>query len=270
MSQPDSSQPSNSFNVIGTPFAMTGKVALVTGASSGFGEHFAQLLAQAGAEVVVAARRVDRLQALVETIAAAGGTAHAVAMDVTDSASVAAAYASAEARFGTVTVVVNNAGVAAPKTVHKTTEAEWDFVIDTNLKGAWLVASEGARRMIAANKAGAIVNTASVLGLATSIGHGVYSASKAGVIQLTKHLALELAGKHIRVNALCPGYFKTEMNGDYFDSAAGQAYIQATPAGRLGEMAEISGPLLLLASDAGAFVNGVTLAVDGGHLVKSI
>ncbi|MGK2915823.1 MAG: SDR family NAD(P)-dependent oxidoreductase [Porticoccaceae bacterium] len=251
-------------------FSLAGKVALVTGASSGFGEHFAKVLAQAGARVVVGARRVDRLRSLVEEIVAAGGNAHAVAMDVTDAASVAAAFDAAEAHYGTVTLLVNNAGVAAPKTVHKTTEAEWDFAIDTNLKGAWMVAAEAARRLLAANTGGTIVNIASVLGLATSMGHGVYSASKAGLIQLTKHMALELAGKGIRVNALCPGYFKTEMNGEYFDSAAGQAYIESTPGGRLGEMAEITGPLLLLASDAGSFINGATLAVDGGHLVKSV
>jgi len=251
-------------------FNLAGKVALVTGASSGFGEHFAKVLSQAGARVVVGARREDRLRNLVEEIVAAGGNAHAVTMDVTDATSVAAAFVDAEARYGTVTLLVNNAGVAAPKTVHKTTEAEWDFAIDTNLKGAWLVAAEAARRLLAAKASGTIVNIASVLGLATSMGHGVYSASKAGLIQLTKHMALELAGKGIRVNALCPGYFKTEMNGEYFDSAAGQAYIESTPGGRLGEMAEITGPLLLLASDAGSFINGATLAVDGGHLVKSI
>lgn len=169
-----------------------------------------------------------------------------------------------------MTLLVNNAGVAAPKTVHKTTEQDWDFVVDTNLKGAWLVAAEAARRMIAANAAGTIVNIASVLGLATSTGHGIYSASKAGVIQLTKHMALELSGKNIRVNAICPGYFKTEMNGEYFDSAAGKTYIEATPARRLGNMAEMDGPLLLLASDAGSFINGAILPVDGGHLVMSI
>jgi NAD(P)-dependent dehydrogenase (short-subunit alcohol dehydrogenase family) len=251
-------------------FDLTGRVALVTGASSGFGEHFVRVLAEAGARVVAGARREDRLHRLVDEIAAAGGTAHAVGMDVTDAASVAAAFTAAEAKFGTVDLLVNNAGVAAPGTLHKTAEADWDWVMDTNLKGAWLVAAEAARRMLAAGRGGAIVNIASVLGMATSRGHGVYSATKAGVIQLTKHMALELAGKNIRVNAICPGYFKTEMNDEYFDSAAGQNYIAATPGGRLGRMEEMDGPLLLLASDAGSFINGALLPVDGGHLVMSI
>lgn len=251
-------------------FDLSGRVALVTGASSGFGEHFTRVLASAGARVVAGARREDRLHRLVDDIAAAGGAALAVAMDVTDAASVAAAFAAAEAKFGTVDLLVNNAGVAAPGTLHKTAEADWDWVVDTNLKGAWLVAAEAARRMLAARRGGAIVNIASVLGMATSRGHGVYSATKAGVIQLTKHMALELAGKNIRVNAICPGYFKTEMNDEYFDSAAGQAYIAATPGGRLGRMEEMDGPLLLLASDAGSFINGALLPVDGGHLVMSI
>lgn len=249
-------------------FDLHGRVALVTGASSGFGEHFVRVLAAAGAQVVAGARREDRLHRLVAEV----GTerALAVAMDVTDAASVAAAFAAAEARFGTVDVLVNNAGVAAPGLVHKASETDWDWVVDTNLKGAWLVAAEAARRLLAAGKGGVIVNIASVLGLATSRGHGIYSATKAGLIQLTKHMALELAGKGIRVNAICPGYFKTEMNDEYFDSAAGQQYIAATPGGRLGRMDEIDGPLLLLASDAGSFINGALLPVDGGHLVMSI
>lgn len=251
-------------------FSLIGKVALVTGASSGFGEHFAHVLAAAGAKVVVGARRQDRLQKLVNEIEASGGEALAVAMDVTSAESISGAFDQAETTFGTVNVLVNNAGVAAPKTVHKTTEADWDFVIDTNLKGAWLVAAETARRMVKAKVSGVIVNIASVLGLATSTGHGIYSASKAGVIQLTKHMALELAGKKIRVNAICPGYFKTEMNGEYFDSDVGKAYIESTPSRRLGQMSEIDGPLLLLASEAGSFINGAIIPVDGGHLVMSI
>lgn len=251
-------------------FDLTGRVALVTGASSGFGAHFTRVLAAAGARVVAGARREDRLNRLVDEVATAGGAAHAVGMDVTDAASVAAAFAAAETKFGTVDLLVNNAGVAAPGVLHKTAEADWDWVMDTNLKGAWLVAAEAARRMLAAGRGGAIVNIASVLGMATSRGHGVYSATKAGVIQLTKHMALELAGKNIRVNAICPGYFKTEMNDEYFDSADGQNYIAATPGGRLGRMEEMDGPLLLLASDAGSFINGALLPVDGGHLVMSI
>ncbi len=255
---------------LSTCFDMSGKVALVTGASSGFGMHFARVLAAAGAKVVVAARRVERLQALVDELHASNSQACAVNLDVTDSGSVAQAFNTAQQTFGTVDLLINNAGVAVPKTVHKTREQDWDFVMDTNLKGAWLVAAEAARRLLAADRAGVIINIASILGLSTSVGHGVYAASKAGVIQLTKHLALELAGKNIRVNAICPGYFKTEMNDEYFASEVGKHYIQSTPAGRLGELREMNGPLLLLASDAGSFINGATLAVDGGHLVKSL
>ncbi len=251
-------------------FDLSGKVALITGASSGFGNHFARVLAEAGAKVVVAARREDKLLALVAEINASGGKALAVTMDVTQVASVAEAFDATEQAFGTVDVLINNAGVAAPKMVHKTSEADWDFVVDTNLKGAWIVAAEAARRMVGAGKGGSIVNISSVLGLATSLGHGVYSASKAGVIQLTKHMALELADKNIRVNAICPGYFKTEMNGEYFESAAGREYIGSTPAKRLGEMSEMNAPLLLLASDASSFINGVALPIDGGHLLMSI
>jgi len=256
---------------LNTPaFDLSGKVALVTGASSGFGNHFARVLAEAGAKVVVGARREDKLQTLVAEIKASGGEALAVAMDVTQVDSVAAAFDTAEKTFGTVNVLINNAGVAAPKMVHKTSEADWDFVVDTNLKGAWIVAAEAARRMVAAGNGGSIVNISSVLGLATSLGHGVYSASKAGVVQLTKHMALELADKKIRVNAICPGYFKTEMNGEYFESEAGKKYIGSTPAKRLGDMREMNAPLLLLASDAGSFINGVALPIDGGHLLMSI
>ena len=251
-------------------FSLNGKIALITGASSGFGNHFAQVLASAGAKVVVCARREDKLLELVDTIKAQGGEALALAMDVTSTDSVAKAFDAAEKALGTVNVLVNNAGVAAPKMVHKTTEEDWNFVVDTNMKGAWIVAAEAARRMVKAGNGGAIVNISSVLGLATSLGHGVYSASKAGVIQLTKHMALELADKKIRVNAICPGYFKTEMNGAYFESEAGKKYIDTTPARRLGEMAEMDAPLLLLASDAGSFINGVALPIDGGHLLMSI
>jgi len=250
-------------------FNLTGKVALVTGASSGFGAHFSRVLAASGAKVVVAARRQDRLETLVAEIQSAGGEAMAVSMDVTDEISVASAFELAEAALGTVTLLVNNAGVAQPRPLHKSTSADWDLIMNTNLKGVWIVAAEAGRRMISAKAPGVIINIASVLGQCTSFGHGIYSASKAGVIQVTQHLALELASKNIRVNALCPGYFKTEMNEDYFASEQGQQYIQSWPGARLGEMDDINGPLLLLASDAGGYINGSALSVDGGFLVRS-
>jgi|SaaInl5LU_22_DNA_1037371.scaffolds.fasta_scaffold07054_4 NAD(P)-dependent dehydrogenase (short-subunit alcohol dehydrogenase family) len=257
-------------NSVTTEFDMSGKVALVTGASSGFGVHFSKILAARGAKVVVAARRIERLEALVAEITAAGGEALAVEMDVADSESIAQGFDAAEAAFGTVTVVSNNAGVADVKSSLKTDEASWDKVVDTNLKGVWLVANEAAKRLVDAGLAGSIVNTASILGLRVASGQASYSASKAGVIQLTKALALEWSRKNIRVNALCPGYFLTEMTAPLLEIPQGKAFIDATPAKRFGEMDEMTAPFLLLASDAGSFVNGVALPVDGAHSIGNM
>lgn len=252
-------------------FDLSGRVALVTGASSGLGAHFARVLAGNGARVVAAARRVERLQELVEGIAADGGQARAIAMDVTDPDSVQAGFDAAEEAFGAVDLLVNNAGVAQPRSFLKTTEADWDYVMDTNLKAAWRVARAGAERMKQAGQPGSIVNIASLLGLGVQFGESLYATSKAGVVQLTRHMALELMRYGIRVNAICPGYFETEMNRDFFASDKGQAYIREhIPGQRLGNLPELSGPLLLLASDAGSFINGVALPVDGGHLLKSL
>ncbi len=252
-------------------FDMSGRVALVTGASSGLGTHFAKVLADAGARVVVAARRTERLRDLVESIRAAGGEAVAVTMDVTDAASVKSGFDAAEQSFGTVDVLINNAGVADARLFLKTDEQSWDFVIDTNLKAAWRVAHEGVHRMVDAQVPGNIVNVASMLGLGVQVGQSLYATSKAGVVQLTKSMALELMRYRIRVNALCPGYFETEMNRDFFASPKGRAYIeQGIPSKRLGQLPELTGPLLMLASDAGSFINGVALPVDGGHLVHSL
>jgi NAD(P)-dependent dehydrogenase (short-subunit alcohol dehydrogenase family) len=249
---------------------MNGSVALVTGASSGLGEHFAEVLARSGARVVAAARRTDKLDALVGRIQASGGDAIAVAMDVTSSESVSAAFDAAEAAYGVVTTIVNNAGVTDTRTFLKADEEGFDFVMDTNLKGVWRVAHTGAKRMVAAAVGGSIVNVASILGLRVGIGESTYAISKAGVVQMTKALAMELVRKNIRVNALCPGYFVTELNSDYFASQQGKDYIAQTPARRLGQLSELDAPLLLLASNAGSFVTGVALPVDGGHLVSSL
>lgn len=250
-----------------TEFDMSGKVAMVTGASSGFGVHFAKILAARGAKVVVAARRLERLDALVAEIKADGGEAMAVAMDVTDSGSINTAFDQAEAAFGTVTMLANNAGVAEVRAALKIDEDSWDRMIDTNLKGVWIAGQQAAKRMIEAGVSGSIVNTASILGLRVSFGQSSYSASKAAVIQLTKSMALEWAGKGVRVNALCPGYFLTEMTAGAFDSPEAQAYLSSSPAGRPGEMDEMTAPFLLLASEAGSYLHGVALPIDGGQSI---
>jgi len=249
---------------------MAGKVALVTGASSGLGAHFARVLAAAGATVAIAARRTGRLQSLVAELEASGAQAAAVAMDVTSAESVEQALATIESQLGVVTVLVNNAGVADAKYCLKVDEDNWDYTMEANLKGAWRVAIGVARRCEAAGQPGSIVNIASILGLRVGFGQSTYATSKAALVQLTKSMALELGGKGIRVNALCPGYFVTEMNESYLDSEAGRAMLAATPFGRSGNLAELDGPLLLLASDAGSFITGAAVPVDGGHLVSSL
>lgn len=251
-------------------FDLDGRVALVTGASSGFGAHFARVLAAAGASVVLGARRLDRLSALVEEISGQGGRAAAVAMDVLDGASVAAAFDVAEKTFGTVDVLVNNAGVAASRRFINSTEEDWDFVVDTNLKAVWRVGRECARRLVDAGTTGCIVNIASIVGLRPAFGEAIYGAAKAGVVHLTKTLSMELLRHGIRVNALCPGYFETEMNAAFFATEKGRHFIGQLPPRRLGALDELNAPLLLLASDAGSFINGIALPVDGGHLTQSL
>lgn len=249
---------------------LAGKVALVTGASSGLGEHFATVLAAEGAKVIVAARRTERLDSLVDQLRSGGAEALAVAMDVTDSESVKQAIDGAEEAFGPITVLVNNAGVADSRLFTKVNEDSWDYVMEANLKGAWRVANAIARRLVERQLQGSIVNIASILGLRQGFGESTYAVSKAGVVQMTKSMALELASKGIRVNALCPGYFKTELNSEFFDSEKGMEFIAKTPSRRLGELHELTGPLLLLCGDQGSFINGVALPVDGGHLVSSL
>lgn len=252
------------------PFSLEGKVALVTGASSGFGRHFAQMLAQAGAKVVVAARRTDLIEEEAQKIRASGGEAIAVTMDVTDSASVAAALDEAEAALGVVTVVINNAGITVPKPLLDLSDDDWNAVVDTNLTGVAYVAREAARRMIAASTGGSIVNIGSILALRVQKALTNYAAAKAGVVQFTKAAALEFAPYNIRVNALCPGYFQTELNGEWFKTDEGQALIKRIPQRRTGELEELNGPLLLLASDAGSLMTGASITVDGGHVLSSL
>jgi 3-oxoacyl-[acyl-carrier protein] reductase len=248
-------------------FDLAGETALVTGASSGLGARFAQVLAANGARVVLVARRAGRLEAVRERIAAAGGTAIAIAADVLDADAMRRAFDAAEQAFGPVTVLVNNAGVAQTARALDMTQAEWRRVLALDLDAVFLWAQEGARRMIAAGRTGSIVNTASVLGLHVSKGTAAYAVAKAGVLQLTKALALELAGKGVRVNAIAPGWFVTEINESYLLSEKGEAVKRAIPMRRFGEGGDLDGALLLLVSRAGAYMTGTSIVVDGGQLV---
>ena len=251
-------------------FGIEGAHVLVTGGSSGLGRFFAALLAQRGARVTVAARRAEALAKTVDDISAANGQAQSVVMDVTNAASIESALDAAEARFGPIEIVVNNAGVTATRPAFDQDESDWDRVVDTNLKGVWLVAQAAGRRMVAHKLKGSIVNIASILGLRVASAVAPYAISKAGVIQMTKALALEWARYGIRVNALAPGYFATELNDDFFESDAGKALIKRVPQRRLGQLAELDGPLLLLISNAGSFMTGSVLTVDGGHMVSGL
>ena len=255
---------------MGELFSLAGQVALVTGASGGLGAHFAQVLATAGATVAVAARRDDRVAAVVSEIVSTGGRALAVSLDVTSPESVAGAFDVTEQDAGLVTVVVNNAGIVDGERALDVSESEWDRVIDTNLKGAWVVAQEAARRMIAANIGGSIVNIASILGFRVSGRIAPYAISKAGVVQMTKALALEWSRYNIRVNALAPGYVETDINREFLKSDAGAKLIRRIPQRRIGRPEDLDGSLLLLASDASGYMTGSIIPVDGGHLVSSL
>ena len=251
-------------------FALDGQVALVTGASSGFGRHFGSVLARAGAKVVLAARRADRVEAACEDIRANGGEALAVTLDVVDTDSVARAFDEVEQAFGVVTVVVNNAGITIPKPLVEFEDEDWSGVIDTNLNGVAYVTREAARRMIAAERGGSVINIASILAHREQKLLTNYAASKAGVVQFTRTAALELAQHGIRVNAICPGYFETDLNRGWLASEEGQAMIRRIPQRRVGDLDDLNGPLLLLASDAGALMTGASLTVDGGHVLSSL
>lgn len=245
---------------------LSGKTALVTGASSGLGAHFAKVLARAGAHVFLAARRSESLASLADEIVAAGGLAEAITLDVSSAHSI-----SLNAQFfAEVDILVNNAGVTREGPMLDMSEEDWDAVMDTNAKGIFLMTQAVASAMKAREVGGSIVNIASILGLRQGGMVSSYAASKAAAIQFTKVAALELARFGIRVNAIAPGYIRTDLNSEFFASDAGRALIKRIPQRRLGALEDLDGALLLLASDASSFMTGSVIEVDGGHLVSSL
>jgi NAD(P)-dependent dehydrogenase (short-subunit alcohol dehydrogenase family) len=246
------------------PFDLSGKAAIVTGAGSGLGRHFALTLARAGAHVAVMGRRLEPLTALAREIEGFDGRCVPIAADVQSQPSVRRGIAAAETELGPIAILVNNAGITVHKPLLDQTEEDWDRVVDTNLKGAWLVAQETARHMVRLGHGGSIVNIASVLGLKATGAVPGYVASKAGLVHLTRSMALELARHKIRVNALCPGYFATDMTKEFLASPEGEKLVKTIPQRRTAAPDELDGPLLLLASDAGAYMTGSVIVVDGG------
>jgi NAD(P)-dependent dehydrogenase (short-subunit alcohol dehydrogenase family) len=249
-------------------FSLQGRVALVTGASGVLGAHFARVLHGAGASVALAARREAATAALAADL---GARAVSVPLDVTAPESIAPAFAAAEAAFGApCDILVNNAGIAVTKPALQQSAEDWDAVLDVNLRGCFLVAQEAAKRLVAAKRPGTVVNIASVLGERIIPGVVGYTAAKSGLLHMTRHLAVEWARHGIRVNAIAPGYIATDINRDYFASDSGQAMIKRIPQRRLGAAEDLTGPLLLLASAAGAHMTGAVVTVDGGHSINPL
>lgn len=245
-------------------FDLTGKHVFLTGASSGLGRHFSRTLAAAGARVAMAARSVDKMSALADEIRAGEGLCDVYALDVRNRAAIRACIAAAEA-VAPIDVLINNAGIARPRAPEKLGDDEWDEVYETNLRGPWVLAQAVITARLADGRPLSVINIASVLGI-RAIGHlAPYSAAKAGLINLGRDLCVDLAAKGIRVNALAPGYFVTEMNDEWLQSAAGDRLRQRIPAKRFGQPAELDGALVFLASDASRFMNGNLITVDGGH-----
>ena len=249
-------------------FDVSKEIILITGASQGLGRQFARVLAAHGAAVVLAARQTGKLKSLEDEIRSKGGRAAAVQMDVADIAGLAKALDAAEAALGPITVLINNAGIAIEKLATEQTEADWDAVVGANLKGAYFLATELARRMIARKQPGNIINVASVLGQGVLKAVSPYAISKAGMIQGTKAMALELAGSNIRVNALAPGYIDTEMNHDFWSTPAGERLAKRIPQRRVGAESDLDGAIMLLASSASRYMTGAVVTVDGGFLLN--
>jgi NAD(P)-dependent dehydrogenase (short-subunit alcohol dehydrogenase family) len=245
---------------------LKGKSVLVTGASSGLGQHFAALLASYGAVVTLAARRVEALEAGRKAIEAAGGKADVVRLDVTDDASIAALFADGNV----FDIVVNNAGVSNPKRAIEMSADDWDGVVDVNLRGPFLIARAAAEAMQKAGKGGSIVNVASIIAFRVAGDLSAYAASKAGLLHLTKALGLEWARYGIRVNALCPGYIETDLNSEFFHTPLGEAMIKRIPQRQLGRPEDLDGALLVMASDAGRYMTGSSIVIDGGHLCSTL
>ena len=256
-----------------TGFDLQGRVALVTGAFSGLGLHFAHTLASQGARVALVGRRIELGREVAKTIATTLGrpdAATAWAMDVSDADSVALAFDRVAAELGVPDIVVNNAGTVKRGPSLELSEADWQDVLDVNLSGVFRVAQAAAREMVRVGKPGSIINIASILGLRVRTQVLPYTTTKAAVVQMTKALALEWAGHGIRVNAIAPGYFETDINRDLLRSPVGQAILSRVPQQRPGQLAELDGPLLLLASQASSYMTGAVIAVDGGHLVSTL
>lgn len=247
-------------------FDLAGKTALVTGASSGLGAHFARVLAAHGATVILAARRADALEQVAATIRSDGGQVRVAVLDVCDSASIAAL----EPALTGLDILVNNAGVVREAPALDQSEADWDAVVDTNLKGCFLMAQAAGRAFKAHGRGGQIINIASILGLRQAGMVLPYAVAKAGLIQMTKSLALEWARFGICVNAIAPGYLETELNSEFWASDAGAAMLRRIPQRRLGHLADLDGPLLMLASGGSAYMTGAVVTVDGGHLTSSL
>lgn len=247
-------------------FRLDGKRVLITGASSGFGAHFAEVLAAVGADVILAARRTDKLEATARKVREAGGKAHTVRLDVADEESVKAAFDV----MPLPDVVINNAGINIEASTTDLAGDEWDQVMDTNVKGMWLVSREAIRLWINEQRPGNIINIASILGLRVQSQLAVYAASKAAALQLTRSLALDYARYNIRANAICPGYYVTDINREWLASDGGQKMLKRVPLRRAGELRELNGALLLLASDASSYMSGSTIVVDGAHTQNSL